>query len=225
MLFTRVDFWIYVAMALLTASGIILCLLPVMRVNKALTRAAGRLGARKKDGSLFYKDPDFLQCPDLDGHWTRFLNNQELMRKNNAACEVSDFINARTAISEPGHSAFGEILPGLLTTLGILGSFYGIVRGLSSLDMSTTVTMSQSIIVLISGMKVAFNTSIVGAILAVIFQIVRRLVVGKAERSLGNFVRNCQTQIMSMLTPDATLTQTLNAILAELKLMNMNRGR
>ena len=134
-----------------------------------------------------------------------------------------DFINPQTAIHEPGHSAFGEMIPGFLTTLGIVGSFYGIVRGLSTLDLSTTETMSLSIAVLISGMRTAFNTSIVGAILALIFQILRRITIGNAERTLKTFVRACQTEIMAMMTSDAALMQTLHAILAELRTISANQ--
>lgn len=219
-LVTRVDFWIYAVMALIFLSGILLCLFPVRKVQKALRRAMGNLGSRRSDGSYLYMSPDFLNCRALDDCWRRFLSNLDLMKKNNAACEVYDFINPQTAIHEPGHSAYGAMIPGALTTLGILGSFYGIVSGLSTLDLSTTETMSQSISVLISGMRTAFNTSIVGAVLALIFQLLRRVVIGSAEHTLKLFINSCQTEIMAMLTPDATLMQTLHAILAELRTLN-----
>lgn len=219
----RVEFWIYFAMGVIFLSGIILCLLPVHRVQKALRKAGRNLRQRRPDGSYLYSSPDFLGSRILNDSWERFLSNLELMRKNNAVCEVYDFINPQTAIHEPGHSAFGEMIPGILTTLGIVGSFYGIVHGLSRLDMSTTETMSQSVTVLISGMGTAFYTSIVGAVLALLFQLLRRMAVGRAERTLKLFVRSCQTEIAELLTPDTTLMQTLHAILAELRSMNSAR--
>lgn len=217
---TRIDFWIYVIMGVIFLSGILLCLVPVKRVQKALGRAGKNLGARRTDGSYLYYASDFLHCPALDDCWKRFLSNLELMRKNNSACEVYDFINPQTAIHGPGHLAYGEMIPGILTTLGIIGSFYGIVTGLSTLDLSTTESMSLSIATLISGMRTAFNTSIVGAVLALIFQLLRRMVIGSAERTLKIFIGNCQTEMMDLLTPEATLMQTLHAILAELRRMN-----
>lgn len=213
----RVDFWIYLVMGLIFLSGIIFCLHPVRKVQRALQKAEKNLGSRRADGSYFYSSPEFLKCPALNNCWERFLSNLELMRKNNAACEVYEFINPQTAIHDPGHSAYGEMIPGILTTLGIIGSFYGIVKGLSTLDLGTTESMSLSISVLISGMRTAFNTSIVGAILALVFQILRRITIGNTERTLKNFIRSCQTEIMDQLTPDATLMQTLHAILAELR--------
>lgn len=216
----RVDFWIYLVMGIIFLTGIFYCIFPIRRVQKALRKAGKSLGTRREDGSYFYNSPDFLHCRELDDDWKRFLSNLELMRKNNASCEVCDFINPQTAIHEPGHSAYGGMVPGLLTTLGIVGSFYGIVKGLSTLDLSTTESMSLSIAVLISGMRTAFNTSIAGAILALIFQILRRITIGSAERTLKLFVRDCQVEITAMLTPDTTMMQTLHAILVELRNIN-----
>jgi hypothetical protein len=201
-------------------SGIFLCIRPVRNVQRSLRKASGRLGERRDDGRYLYSSPDFLGCDALNEYWKRFLSNLEMMRKNNATCEVYDFINPSTAIHEPGHSSYGEMIPGVLTTLGIIGSFYGIVKGLSTLDLTTTESMSLSIATLISGMRTAFNTSIVGAVLALVFQVLRRMTIGSAERTLKTFIRNCQSEIMSMLTPDATLTQMLYAILAELRDIN-----
>jgi hypothetical protein len=80
--------------------------------------------------------------------------------------------------------------------------------------------MSQSIATLIAGMRTAFNTSIVGALLALAFQILRRITINSAEHTLKIFINNCQSDIMAMLTPDASLMQTLHAILAELRNIN-----
>lgn len=213
----RVEFWIYAAMACIFVSGVLLCVLPVLRVRRALRRGCAALSKRRTDGSYLYDHPDFLHCKALDAYWARFVSNLRTLRRSNGACEVGDFINHRTAIQEPGHAAYGDMIPGVLTTLGILGSFYGIVRGLSTLDLATSESMSQSIVVLISGMRTAFNTSIAGAVLAISFQLLRRLTIGRAERTLRAFVSGCQTQTAELLTPDATAMQTLHAILDELR--------
>ncbi len=219
-LLQRVDFWIYVAMAILFLTGVVLCFLPLRRVTRALRQGRNRLSERREDGRYAYTSPEFLRCRELDGVWGRFLSNLECMRRNNSTCEVTEFINRETVIYGPGHSTFGEMIPGLLTTLGIVGSFYGIVTGLSTLDLTSTVTMSESIAVLIQGMRTAFNTSIAGAVLALVFQILRRMVIGSTEKALREFVNDCQKELSELLTPDASLMQTLHQILAELRMMN-----
>lgn len=220
---TRVDTYIYAAMALIFLSGLLVCVKPVCRVNRALKRAEKKLTIRRSDDSFIYDHPDFLECRLINACWARFLVNMETMRRSNGSCDLNDYINAQSVIHGPGHSAYGEMLPGVLTTLGILGSFYGIVQGLSTLDLSTSTTMSQSIVVLIAGMRTAFNTSIVGALLALCFQLIRRLVITRAEHAMNSFVQSCQSQMSALLSPEAAMMQTLHAILVEVRKLGAGR--
>ena len=64
------------------------------------------------------------------------------------------------------HSRFLEYAPTLLTTLGILGTFLGVVIGLLHFDTSS---IDKSIPALLDGLKTAFITSIVGMVAAIIF--------------------------------------------------------
>lgn len=50
-------------------------------------------------------------------------------------------------------------LPSIISTLGVLGTFLGITRGLMSFD---TATLDQSIPILLDGLKTAFFTSLLG---------------------------------------------------------------
>ena len=58
-----------------------------------------------------------------------------------------------------------EYMPSVLTTFGVLGTFIGITYGL--LDFNTT-NISASISVLLSGLKMAFLTSIVGMVCSIV---------------------------------------------------------
>lgn len=220
--------WIYVTMAVIFLLGVWLCIRPMMQVGRALKRAEKKIGSRRTDGSHIYDIPNFLNCKWLNHSWACFLANLDAMKKSNGSCSVSDYINPRTAIQEPGHGAFGGMIPGVLTTLGILGSFYGIVQGLSMLDLTSSETMGASIAVLIGGMRTAFNTSIVGAVLALVFQLWRRLVSELTGRSLSRFVQTCDSQICASLSGEAAMSRTMHAILTELRAirdeMKANRG-
>lgn len=61
--------------------------------------------------------------------------------------------------------------PGLMTSLGILGTFCGIFLALHPLDFSTG-SRNESIEKLLDGMKVAFVTSLLGLFSAIVFRIV-----------------------------------------------------
>lgn len=66
-----------------------------------------------------------------------------------------------------------DISPGILTSLGILGTFLGIFLGLMDFDIRT---INRSVPELLEGLKVAFGTSILGLGGALIFRVVRPLV-------------------------------------------------
>ncbi|WP_349616550.1 MotA/TolQ/ExbB proton channel family protein [Azotobacter salinestris] len=64
------------------------------------------------------------------------------------------------------HSSFLEYAPTLMTSLGILGTFVGIMIGLMGFDAND---IDKSIPGLLDGLKTAFVTSIVGMLAAVVF--------------------------------------------------------
>lgn len=68
--------------------------------------------------------------------------------------------------SKGKHSQFLEYAPTLMTSLGILGTFIGVVIGLLHFD---TENIDQSIPALLGGLKTAFITSVVGMAAAMIF--------------------------------------------------------
>ena len=71
-------------------------------------------------------------------------------------------------------------IPGVFTTLGVLGTFIGIFIGLKSFD---TTNITESIPPLLEGLKTAFLTSIVGIICSVIFGRTSEIVLKFAENN------------------------------------------
>ena len=66
------------------------------------------------------------------------------------------------------HHAFTQYAPTLLTTLGILSTFFGIVAGLLAFDVES---IDDSIGGLLNGMKTAFLTSLVGMLLSILYKV------------------------------------------------------
>src|SRR5690554_1272203 len=66
------------------------------------------------------------------------------------------------------HHPFTQYSPTLLTTLGILGTFFGIVAGLLAFDVTD---IDGSIQGLLAGMKTAFITSLVGMFLSIVYKV------------------------------------------------------
>jgi len=65
---------------------------------------------------------------------------------------------------------FVELTPGLLTTLGIVGTFTGIFIGLLDFDIDQ---INESVPRLIDGLKIAFSTSVIGLTAALVFRVIR----------------------------------------------------
>ena len=73
-----------------------------------------------------------------------------------------------------------SVNPSLLTTLGILGTFVGIYMGLHEFNIAN---VDGSIPGLLRGLKVAFTTSIVGIVAAVILKIMQSHVPDREEKA------------------------------------------
>lgn len=71
------------------------------------------------------------------------------------------------------HETLRQASPGLMTSLGIFGTFCGIYLALYPLDFSPG-KMNDSIEELLDGMKVAFLTSLLGLLAAITFRIVAK---------------------------------------------------
>ena len=107
----------------------------------------------------------------LKGSWLRFLQNAQQLDRRGLPCNVEDYINDDTVTHGPGNAQLAELIPSLLTSLGILGTFIGMTQGLAGLRTSSTEEMMNGIQTLIAGMRFAFGTSVAGVSCSLIFNI------------------------------------------------------
>ena len=181
-----VDFLVYVAIALVALIGIFKCVLPVCRSARRLRRGIHLLETSSGEGRPVWQDVMFLG-KDMQGAWRRFLVNAEQLDARGLNCNVEDYINDDTAIHSVGHSQLAEIIPSLLTSLGILGTFIGLMRGLGGLDVSDAAKTMESIPQMIGGMTFAFMTSIAGIACSLVFNMLNRMAYGSAVRAIDDF--------------------------------------
>ncbi len=177
---------VYIGIAALFIVGIARCILPVVHTRNLLRRAIRSI--RSGDDKYGWQEDRFLGRGALFGPWSEYLNNlffADGVYHN--ASNVEDYINEDTVIYGPGRISFSEALPGLMTSLGFLGTLIGLAQGLSGFDMSDSSAVQQSIVTLIPGMRYAFATSIVGVIGSVLFTLITRAVHGSTEHTLVSF--------------------------------------
>lgn len=131
-----------------------------------------------KRGIAAIQNGTFSTLNALNGSQPVFQNDflddcyQQYCRMSNSnpdtSCDIRSFINEE-AIETYAHRGILEMIPDILTSLGILGTFVGLVMGLRSFDPSGYEQMAGSITPLINGIKVAFITSIYGISLSLAF--------------------------------------------------------
>lgn len=101
--------------------------------------------------------------------------------------EIEDFIN-EGLVEEVGKHFYNSAIPGTMTGLGILGTFIGLSLGLGSFNGDDIYTISDNVGPLLTGMKVAFHTSVYGIIFSLIFDYVYRSIMADAYEKLDYFL-------------------------------------
>ncbi len=179
--------FVYAAIVVLFIIGVLRCIAPVSRNRKKLKNAI-RLIKKGDKAKHSWQEEKFLGRGNLMPHWSEYLNNLFFAdgEYHNPA-NVEDYINEETVIESPGSSRFSEALPGVLVSLGFLGTLLGLSLALSEMNAVDASTITASMDVLLSSMKYAFLTSIFGVIASVTFTLITRWVVGRTQSTLIEF--------------------------------------
>ena len=181
------EWLVYCAIAVVTLIGICKCIYPMLRNASLLNRAVVKLEKTTAAGQRpAWREPRFLGRA-MRSNWQQFLLNAGQLDIRGMACDTRDYINEETVIEQPGHAQLAELIPSLLTSLGILGTFMGLMEGLTSVDFSNAEGTLTSIPTLLGGMRFAFATSVAGIACSLIFNVGNRIAYGHAERALNNF--------------------------------------
>lgn len=183
-----VDFIIYGAIAVVTIIGFVKCIFPTRACARHLRRGVRQLEVMTiKEGTRpVWQDTLFLGRA-MQNAWRRFLVNAEQLDSRGINCDVEDYINDETVIDGNGHTQLADVIPGILTSLGILGTFIGLVRGLGALDLSDATKTMSSISDMIGGMTFAFGTSIAGIACSLAFNVLNRAAIGSTQRAIDDF--------------------------------------
>lgn len=99
-------------------------------------------------------------------------------------------------------------LPGTLTSLGILGTFIGLIFGIDTIGLSSVDAVLVSIEMLLSGIRTAFYTSISGVILSVLFNLAARLTWSAMLRELGMFLERFHSVVFPRVEEQERLQHT-----------------
>ena len=120
------------------------------------------------------------------GAYVREMRRLQAQNSLTADCRIEDYINEEllyAAVNKP----FCDQLGGIMSGLGILFTFIGLVYGLRNFDASTVDVMQSSTQALMAGIKIAFLTSIFGLIYSLLFGLSYKKLLRDSTSSLYKF--------------------------------------
>ena len=179
-------------MEAILVAGVFGGVLPVIRYNQALQRgvwniqrATGVQTSSTWSAVLGYES--FFQQHTLDDFFDEYRAKVKTQQSSGQIlCDITEYINEDELALHSWQSLVRQI-PGMMTSLGILGTFIGLLIGIRGIGFSTVTDALTSVQTLLSGIQVAFYTSIAGVILSLLFNIVYRVAWNMMLRNLGMF--------------------------------------
>lgn len=116
------------------------------------------------------------------------INGYRTKNGYNNTCELEEYIN-EDVLDKISKNYFNSGISGTLTGLGILGTFIGLSLGLGSFRGEDIYTISDNVGPLLSGMKVAFHTSVYGIFFSLVFNVAYRSIMADAYEKLEVFLK------------------------------------
>lgn len=149
----------------------------------------------------------FFEQKLLDRLFDEYKRKVEQERKNGMIVTgIDDMINEEELSLRCWQGVMLQI-PGTLTGLGLLGTFIGLIFGISSVQVSSADAALTSIQTLLEGIRMAFYTSIAGVILSMLFNIIYKIIWNVMIRDLGMFTTLFQRNVIPSSEEQARYSQ------------------
>lgn len=118
-----------------------------------------------------------------------------ILQSEEGIADVEDYFNEEE-LDNHIHKRLLEMVPDIFTSLGILGTFVGLVWGLKNFEPSNYEAMTTSVSALVDGIKVAFLTSIYGISLSVVYTYGMKSEYSSMAEALQAFLSRFHSHVM-----------------------------
>lgn len=176
-------------------------IVPALRLRKELNEAIAQLTSIKErvDGNLVELSEIAdgpMQTPDLAHSWSEYAETLHPQREVDetgqsrtvrwrATALAETFFSEHAIVYTPLKADFYKHLPGILTGLGIIGTFLGLIMGLSSFDVSDPAKAQAELKGLINAVGHAFFVSAAAIALAMLFTWIEKSMVTARIRQVA----------------------------------------
>lgn len=155
------------------------------RLQKEYKEANGKnLWANYRGAATVFEEKELQEA--FDKYRLR-VKGTKTRRSDHSSCDLGEYIN-EDLLDRVGMNFFNSGVSGTLTGLGILGTFLGLSMGLGAFSGDDIFTISDNVGALLSGMKVAFHTSVYGILFSLVFNVVYRSIMSDAYETLDEFL-------------------------------------
>lgn len=129
-------------------------------------------------------DESFKDSYPITNHWISYQSSFGFDDLNKTTEDANDYFNENSLILNNSNFRHFLTLPSIFVGIGILGTFVGLVLGISSFDLSNSTTIKDSIAVLLGGMATAFYTSIAGMFTSIVFNLFEKTIFHSAYKEI-----------------------------------------
>lgn len=185
------------------------CFMPVSRMVARMryTIQTIEIDFDKSESYLWRKYKDKTKLFDnklLDERFNEYKlesMRMSILSEHGLRCDIEDYIN-EYFIDATMKKGMLSIIPGVLTGLGILGTFVGLSFGLQNFNTGTAAAITNSIAPLMDGIKIAFHTSIYGMVFSLIFNFVYKKNLEDAYRTVDKFLETYHKYVLPKAESD-----------------------
>ncbi len=168
-------------MALVLILGLLLGIAPASNFTGGFRRAVKKIKSTEKvqsaeAGLAVFQGDDLFRQKELDAVFQEYKDTVLHQKENGVVLsDIKEYINEDFLAIRSWQGLMVQ-LPGILTGLGILGTFIGLISGINTLGFQTIDAAIGSITHLLTGIETAFYTSISGVVLSILFNILYRII-------------------------------------------------
>lgn len=171
--------------------------LPAWRVSSSLSQAKARLAALKRKGPVLDREvvaKQVMGSAALQHAWTEYEDTlhpqhgtnsrgEQVVVRWRATATANTFFTDALLVDSPLRNEFFKHLPGILTGLGIIGTFSGLIFGLMGFQVSDDANaVRKSLQGLLNAVGGAFMVSAGAIFLAMFVTLVEKLIVSRLYR-------------------------------------------
>ncbi len=194
----------FVIVGVILISAVMRNLLPASAMTADLIRVTEKIENDAKNSHRFlweqYREEkeELFRSRILAKQYQDYRHEVERIARNDRTyykCDIEDYVGLDLVDGVMHRERMNQVA-GVMTGLGILGTFIGLSLGLQSFNTGTTAQIAGSIEPLMEGIKVAFHTSIYGMVFSLVFNYVYKRRLDDTENAVRDFVSAYRKYVM-----------------------------